>query len=107
MTEKVAAGDDKRSRLAKAAADLAYERGFANITIADIAEAADVPLGGVYYYFKSKTAFGEAIIAQRVEEFRQMRAHWEQAKMPKERLKAFVQSTVNNRDALMRAGCPV
>ena len=107
MTEKMAAGDDKRSRLTRAAADLTYARGFANVSLADIAEAADLPLGGVYYYFRTKAAIGEAIAAQRSQEFQQLVAVWEQAKTPQERLKAFVQSTVGNRDALVRAGCPV
>lgn len=108
MTEKMAAaGDDKRSRLTRAAAELTYARGFANVSLADIAEAADLPLGGVYYYFRTKAAIGEAIAAQRSQEFQQLVALWEQAKTPKERLKAFVQSTVGNRDALVRAGCPV
>jgi TetR/AcrR family transcriptional repressor of nem operon len=107
MSQKMAAGDDKRSRLTRAAADLAYARGFSNISLADIAEAADLPVGGLYYYFRSKAAIGEAIAAQRGEEFQQLRAMWERARTPKERLKAFVQSTIDNRDALVRAGCPV
>ncbi len=107
MKEKVSTSDDKRGRLTRAAADLTYARGFNNIALADIAEAADVPLGGVYYYFKTKTAIGEAIAAQRGEEFQQLRAVWEQARTPKERLKAFVQFTVDNRESLVRAGCPV
>ena len=106
MKEKLA-GDEKRSRLTHAAADLTYARGFGKVALADIAEAAHVPLGGVYYYFKTKTAIGEAIAAQRGEEFQQLCAHWEQARTPKERLKAFVQSTVDNRESLVRAGCPV
>jgi TetR/AcrR family transcriptional repressor of nem operon len=107
MNEKVAASDDKRSRLTRAAADLTYARGFGNVSLADIADAADLPLGGVYYYFRTKAAIGEAIVARRSEEFQQLCALWERASTPKERLKAFVQSTVQNRDALVRAGCPV
>lgn len=107
MTEKPIAGDDKRRRLARAAADLTYARGFGKVSLAEIAEAADVPPGGVYYYFRTKAAIGEAIIAQRSEELQQLRAHWEQATTPKERLKAFVQSAADNREALVRAGCPV
>lgn len=107
MTEKLIAGDDKRSRLTRAAADLTYARGFSKVSLAEIAEAADVPPGGVYYYFRTKAAVGEAIIAQRIQEFQQLRAHWEQATTPKERLKAFVRSTADNRKSLVRAGCPV
>jgi TetR/AcrR family transcriptional repressor of nem operon len=107
MKGKPITGDDKRGRLTRAAADLTYARGFGKVTLAEIAEAADVPPGGVYYYFRTKAAVGEAIIAQRGEEFQQLRACWEQATTPKERLKAFVQSTADNREALVRAGCPV
>jgi AcrR family transcriptional regulator len=107
MTKKPTAGDDKRSRLTRAAADLTYARGFGKVSLAEIAEAADVPAGGIYYYFRTKAAVGEAIIAQRSNEFQQLRAHWEQAATPKERLKAFVRSTADNRDALVRGGCPV
>ncbi len=107
MTEKPIAGDDKRSRLTRAAADLTYARGFGKVSLAEIAEVADVPVGGVYYYFRTKAAVGEAIVAQRADEFQQLRAQWEQATTPKERLKAFVQSTADNREALVRAGCPV
>ena len=107
MTEKLIAVDDKRSRLTRAAADLTYARGFSKVSLAEIAEAADVPPGGLYYYFRTKAAIGEAIIAQRREEFQQLRAHWEQATTPKQRLKAFVQSTADNREALVRGGCPV
>jgi AcrR family transcriptional regulator len=45
---------DKRARLIQTAAGLSYQRGFRETTLADIAEAARVPLGNVYYYFKTK-----------------------------------------------------
>lgn len=107
MRKKLVAGDDKRGRLTRAAADLVYLHGFGKVALADIAEAADVPLGNVYYYFKSKTVIGETIVAQRMEEFEQMRAQWDKAPSPAERLKALVQMTAENRMALAQAGCPV
>jgi len=107
MREKLTTGDDKRSRLVHAAADLTYAHGFGKVTLAEIAEAADVPAGGVYYYFKTKAAVGEAIVAQRRQEFQQLRARWEQADNPTGRLKAFIRSTADNREALVRGGCPV
>jgi AcrR family transcriptional regulator len=100
-------GDDKRSRLTRAAADLTYANGFNKVALADVAAAAEVPLGNIYYYFKTKAALGEAIVGQRTEEFQHLRAHWEQAKTPKDRLKAFVRSTADNRQGLVRGGCPV
>jgi AcrR family transcriptional regulator len=107
MTKTPAVADDKRGRLTRAAADLTYERGFGKVALADIAEAAGVPLGNVYYYFKTKTAIGEAVVAQRGQEFEYLRTLWDEATTPAGRLKAFVRSTADGRDILVRAGCPV
>ena len=46
--------NDKRERLIEAADKLIYEQTFHTTTLADIAKLADVPLGNVYYYFKTK-----------------------------------------------------
>jgi hypothetical protein len=40
--------------LIAAAYALVYRRGVARTSLADIAQAADVPVGDVYYYFKTK-----------------------------------------------------
>jgi len=98
---------DKRSRLIETAAKLAYERGFGNTALADIARESRIPLGNVYYYFKTKAEIGEAIVAKRLDEFHSMRLRWEKSGDPKERLLAFVQMTVENRGALARRGCPI
>lgn len=86
---------------------LSHKHGLGKVALADIAKSADVPLGNVYYYFKTKAAIGEAVIAQRCNEFRQLRGMWEKSPLPKERLKAFIQMTVDNRKSLARSGCPV
>ena len=44
---------DKRVRLIDAAKVLIHQQGFNLTTLADIAQEADVPLGNVYYYFKT------------------------------------------------------
>ena len=98
---------DMRARLTTAAAELAYRRGFENTSLADIAKAAKIPLGNLYYYFKTKQAIAEAIIAERAREFVLMRAAWERAVSPRERLNAFIQMTVENRNNLARSGCPI
>ena len=38
-----------------AARELVHRQGVARTTLADIAQAADVPVGNVYYYFRQKT----------------------------------------------------
>ena len=52
---------DKRARLIETTMKLAYKHGFRETSLADIAEAAHVPLGNVYYYFKTKDELGEAV----------------------------------------------
>lgn len=56
---------DKRERLINAAKELFYKQGFSSTTIADIAKLADVPLGNVYYYFKTKDEICAAVINER------------------------------------------
>lgn len=99
--------EDKRTRLIQAAAELSHARGLGKISLADIAEGADVPLGNVYYYFKTKAAIGEAIAAQRASELQKMQELCETAPSARARLKMFIQMTMDNREVLARAGCPV
>lgn len=54
--------NDKRSRLVAAADKLFHEQGINTTTLANIAQLADVPLGNVYYYFKSKDSIVLAVI---------------------------------------------
>lgn len=57
--------NDKRSRLVSAADKLFHEQGVNTTTLANIAQLADVPLGNVYYYFKSKESIVLAVISYR------------------------------------------
>lgn len=101
------AKSDKRTRLIEAAARLVYERGFANTALSDIAREADVPLGNIYYYFKTKAEIGDAIIARQLAAFESQRSVWERAETPEGRLRAFIQMTIDNREMLARGGCPI
>src|SRR5439155_22392228 len=98
---------DKRTRLIETATKLAYGRGFRETSLADIAEAARVPVGNVYYYFKTKEELAEAVVERRLGEFRAAREGWDRLSSPKERLLAFVGSVHANREQLARGGCPV
>ena len=98
---------DKRRRLVEAATKLFYEQGFTRTTLAHIAGEADVPLGNVYYYFRTKEAIGEALVEQRLTDYRVLRERWEEHADPGDRLAAFVQMTVDNRRDLARSGCPI
>lgn len=45
-------------------------KGFAGVGLNEILTAADVPKGSFYHYFKSKELFGEAMLADYVEQYR-------------------------------------
>jgi len=98
---------DKRSRLVSAAVDLAYQNGFGATSLADIAREAEVPLGNVYYYFKTKDEIGEAIVELRLAQLSAQRQRWSEAASPKERLCACVQGVFENKDFLAQRGCAV
>lgn len=98
---------DKRKRLVDAAVKLAYRHGFRETSLADIAAAAHVPVGNVYYYFKTKEELGEAVVERRLTESREFRTEADRLSSPKERLFAFVDGIYRNREQLARGGCPV
>lgn len=98
---------DKRTRLLQAANKLVHEQGFNATTLADIAEAADVPLGNVYYYFKTKDDIGQALIQQRAEYYQGLVTSWDSASDPKKRLAALIDEVAGQRKVLARSGCPI
>ena len=98
---------DKRARLIETTMKLAYKHGFRETSLADIAEAARVPIGNVYYYFKTKDELGEAVVERRLAEFRAFREEIDRLSSPKERLFAFVKRIQSNREQLARGGCPL
>ncbi len=98
---------DKRTRLIETAMKLAYQRGFREASLADIAEAAHVPVGNVYYYFKTREELGEAVVERRLAQFREFLDQWDRLSSPKERLFAFVDNIRSNKDQLVLGGCPL
>ncbi len=100
-------GQDKRTRLTEAAAEVVYRQGFRATTLAHIAEAADVPLGNVYYYFKTKDALGRALVDTRRRQYERMLERWDELDDPHDRLEAFIGMTTENRVDLVQYGCPI
>src|SRR5215831_18610453 len=81
----------KRERLVAAAAQLLHEQGIERTTLADIAKAADVPAGNVYYSFKTKDDVIAAVIEAHAQQVRATLASIDaHHRSPKGRLKAFV-----------------
>lgn len=96
----------KRERLIAGARQVLHEQGVEKTTLADIAQAADVPVGNVYYYFKTKDELVAAAIDGHAEQVRETLASFEHHRTPKARLKAFVRMLVDQRDVTARYGCP-
>ena len=81
----------KRERLVAAARELIYRRGVARTSLADIAQQADVPVGNVYYYFKTKDDIVGAVVHTYEDQLQATLAELEgRHRSPKARLKALV-----------------
>lgn len=99
---------DKRERLVAAARQLIHQQGYNQTTLADIADESGVPLGNVYYYFKTKDEIATAVIQQRREEFQAMYRDWEQKySEPRQRLRMLLDMAISSRDIMAEHGCPV
>lgn len=98
---------DKRTRLTDAAAELIHHRGFAHTTLADIAASAEVALGSVYYYFKTKDDVARAIVARRQDDIDAMLEKIDSLAAPRKRLHALVKVWVDTREDDARYGCPI
>ena len=99
-------GRDKRERLVEGACRAFYEHGVEHTTIADISRIADVPLGNVYYYFKTKDELVQAVIASHAELVAATLGGLERHRNPKDRLKAFARLARDQGDTAARFGCP-
>jgi TetR/AcrR family transcriptional repressor of nem operon len=106
MTDSPVRGRGKRERLVAAAGDLLHRQGVVATTLAQVAEAADVPPGNVYYYFKTKDDLVRAVIDARHDQVRAMLDSFQSRPGPGGRLKALTQQWVEMRDLVARFGCP-
>ncbi|MEV6837786.1 TetR/AcrR family transcriptional regulator [Streptomyces sp. NPDC051133] len=96
----------KRERLVKAAVQVFHEQGVEKTTLGDVARAADVPLGNVYYYFKTKDQLVEAAVDAHREQIEALTAALDALPDPAARLKALVAGWVDQRETAARFGCP-
>jgi TetR/AcrR family transcriptional regulator, transcriptional repressor for nem operon len=98
----------KRERLVAAAIELLHERGIERTTLADIAKAADVPVGNVYYYFKAKDDIIAAVIEAHAQQVKTTLAHIDSRhRSPKSRLKALLRELTARSETIARYGCPM
>ncbi|MFD4866680.1 TetR/AcrR family transcriptional regulator [Streptomyces sp. NPDC058412] len=105
-SKKALRASGKRERLASAAAQVLHTQGIAQTTLADIAQAAEVPVGNVYYYFKTKDQLVEAAIDSHAQTLRGLIAALDELPTPQDRLKALLNGWVEQRELTAQYGCP-
>jgi TetR/AcrR family transcriptional repressor of nem operon len=97
---------NKRERLVAAASRLFYEQGVERTTLADISAAAEVPLGNVYYYFKTKDELVKAVVDAQVDAIEATTGLLDQHGSPASRLKSMVEELAAQADMIAQYGCP-
>jgi AcrR family transcriptional regulator len=108
MTDSVVhdAPAGKRERLVAAACRVLHEQGVERTTLADIAHAADVPVGNVYYYFKTKDQLVEAALREHGNTLKAGLAALDRRRTPQARLKGLIRLWVQQRELSASYGCP-
>jgi TetR/AcrR family transcriptional repressor of nem operon len=96
--------NDKRERLVEAADTLFHQQGVSNTTLANIATLAEVPLGNVYYYFKSKDSIILAVIERRKKQLSALFADWNNRADVKSRLAALVEYAASQAEVSSKFG---
>ena len=96
----------KRERLVASTTELLHQQGVEKTTLAEIAQAANVPAGNVYYYFKTKDELVEAAIDAHAQTTEAMLASLERHHSPKARLKALARALTEQSELAARYGCP-
>jgi TetR/AcrR family transcriptional regulator, transcriptional repressor for nem operon len=97
----------KRERLVAGAREVIHQQGVERTTIADVARAAEVPLGNVYYYYKTKDELVAAAIDGHLRDIDAMLSSLEHHRTPVARLKALVRALTAQRELAARYGCPL
>lgn len=105
-TKPRARAADKRRRLTAEAARVLHEQGVERTTLADIARAADVPVGNVYYYFKTKDELILAALSEHGAHLDELTGRLDRLPDPRDRLKALIEAWVDQREVAARYGCP-
>lgn len=92
----------------KAAISLIHQQGFNQTTLSDIARESGVPLGNVYYYFKTKEEIAAAVIEEHKKQILSALHEVEEKEPdPKKRLVCFIKHISSVKDEIASHGCPV
>lgn len=98
---------DRREKLVQAASQLIQRQGYAKTTLAEIAQAGEIPSGSIYYYFKTKEEVVVAINERRITNLRRLLVETTESLGPRERLEALIQIWVTDKEIDALYGCPI
>jgi AcrR family transcriptional regulator len=108
MSDVMSKGVRNREALVSAAARLFWQSGFHGASLAEIAKAADVPVGNLYYYFKTKADIALAVASGFAVDTQDMLDEVAAASTdPRKRLSLLAQRLAASQRARMIYGCPV
>lgn len=106
MAKQASSALGTRERLIDAAAAVIHAEGYAGTTLARVAQAAKVPLGNVYYWFRTKDELAGAVVEARVEQVTALMDEAGRKADPRERLAALLLGFAANCAEMARLGCP-
>ncbi len=95
-----------QEKLLVAASQVFHTQGIANTTLQDVARASGVPLGNVYYHYKTKNDLVHAVIQAHKADIQAGFDLVQENPDPKERLMVFIQNGRKNKLTLQEYGCP-
>jgi AcrR family transcriptional regulator len=98
---------DKRQRLVMAAIDQFHRHGYARTSLSDVAQAAGISPGNVFYYFKAKDDLALAVIDEWCALLSGYLADMEIEKNAWKRIAGFINQARQMRDVYATLGCPL
>jgi AcrR family transcriptional regulator len=100
--------NEKRDVLIATAAGLFWRQGYTVTSLADIATHSGVPLGNIYYYFKSKAELARGVADIFVTETEGMLAEITEAHQnPRTRLQLLIEKLAQSLKSRVEHGCPI
>ncbi|MEO4001182.1 TetR/AcrR family transcriptional regulator [Mesorhizobium sp. CAU 1732] len=101
-------GDANRDAIVAAAADLFWRKGYAQTTLGSVAQAAGIPPGNLFYYFRTKADLAFAVADIFVAETQAMLHDTEHEEAePRKRLAALVARLARSLRSRVAHGCPI
>lgn len=98
---------DKRQRLVTAAIEQFHRSGYARTSLADVAEAAGLSAGNVFYYFKAKDDLARAVIDAWCARLAGYLADLDCEADPWRRMAGFINQARVMREFYVTLGCPL